>query len=225
MSRSRGTRRIGPAHAMADPSNGQMTIYSNDMKSYGMRNGVAQFLGMPREQVRVVWMEGPQGYGRTAADDAGFEAAFLAKEIGRPVRVQWMRQRRNGVGHQGPGIHIQAARRAGCPGQSRRVRLQRAGRRLQSPRLQRGRHRADRSAHGNEARHAGRRRRGDAFRHVRDPEPAHGVARGEPAARVGNAAAHRKPARSQRPADHLRLRIVHRRDWRPRRKPIRSSSA
>ena len=91
---------------MADPSNGQMTIYSNDMKSYGMRNGVAQFLGMPREQVRVVWMEGPQGYGRTAADDAGFEAAYLAKEIGRPVRMQWMRQRRNGVGYQGPGVHV-----------------------------------------------------------------------------------------------------------------------
>jgi CO/xanthine dehydrogenase Mo-binding subunit len=36
-------------------------------------------------------MEGPQGFGRTAADDAGCEAAYLAREIGRPVRVQWMR--------------------------------------------------------------------------------------------------------------------------------------
>jgi CO/xanthine dehydrogenase Mo-binding subunit len=86
-----GHTAISPAHAMADPSNGQMTIYSNDMKSYGMRTGVAAFLGMPREKVRVVWMEGPQGFGRTAADDAGAEAAYLAKEIGRPVRVQWMR--------------------------------------------------------------------------------------------------------------------------------------
>ena len=56
-----------------------------------MRDGVATFLGMPRDKVRVIWMEGPQGFGRTAADDAGFEAAYLAKEIGRPVRVQWMR--------------------------------------------------------------------------------------------------------------------------------------
>jgi CO/xanthine dehydrogenase Mo-binding subunit len=86
-----GHTAFSPAHAMADPSNGQMTIYSNDMKSYGMRRGVADFLGIPRETVRVVWMEGPQGYGRTAADDAGCEAAYLAKEIGRPVRVQWMR--------------------------------------------------------------------------------------------------------------------------------------
>jgi nicotinate dehydrogenase subunit B len=86
-----GHTAISPAHATADPSNGQMTVYSNDMKSYGMRTGVAAFLGMPRDRVRVVWMEGPQGYGRTAADDAGCEAAYLAKEIGRPVRVQWMR--------------------------------------------------------------------------------------------------------------------------------------
>ena len=83
---------FGPAHAMADPSNDQLTIYSNDMKSYGLRNGVAQFLQMPRDRVRVVWMEGPQAYGRTAADDAGFEAAFVAREIGRPVRLQWSRQ-------------------------------------------------------------------------------------------------------------------------------------
>ncbi len=97
---------IGPAHAMADPSNDQMTIYSNDMKSYGLRDGVARFLQMPRDRVRVVWMEGPQAYGRTAADDAGFEAAFLAKEIGRPVRVQWMRQEETAWDTKGPAFAV-----------------------------------------------------------------------------------------------------------------------
>jgi CO/xanthine dehydrogenase Mo-binding subunit len=95
---------IGPAHAMADPSNDQLTIYSNDMKSYGLRSGVAQFLQMPRDRVRVVWMEGPQAYGRTAADDAGFEAAFLAKELGRPVRVQWTRQEETVWDTKGPAF-------------------------------------------------------------------------------------------------------------------------
>ncbi len=97
-----GHTALGPAHATADPSNDQMTIYSNDMKSYGLRNGVAQFLGMPRDRVRVVWMEGSQAYGRTAADDAGFEAAFLAKEVGRPVRVQWTRQEETAWDTKGP---------------------------------------------------------------------------------------------------------------------------
>jgi nicotinate dehydrogenase subunit B len=99
-----GHTAIGPAHATADPSNGQMTIYSNDMKSYGMRTGVADFLGMPRDKVRVVWMEGPQGYGRTAADDAGFEAAYIAKEIGRPVRMQWMRNEETAWDTKGPAF-------------------------------------------------------------------------------------------------------------------------
>jgi CO/xanthine dehydrogenase Mo-binding subunit len=101
-----GHTAFGPAHAMADPSNGQMTIYSNDMKSYGLRNGVARFLDMPRERVRVVWMEGPQAYGRTAADDAGFEAAFLAKEIGRPVRIQWMRDEETAWDTKGPAFTL-----------------------------------------------------------------------------------------------------------------------
>src|SRR5690606_31647087 len=97
-----GHTAIGPAHALADPSDGQMTIYSNDMKSYGLRTGVATFLGMPREKVRVVYMDGPQVYGRTAADDAGFEAALLAQELGRPVRIQWTRAEETAWDTKGP---------------------------------------------------------------------------------------------------------------------------
>ena len=112
---------IGPAHAMADPSNDQLTIYSNDMKSYGLRTGVAQFLQMPRDRVRVLWMEGPQAYGRTAADDAGFEAAFLAKELGRPVRVQWTRQEETVWDTKGPAFTVKM--RGGLDGQGNLVAL------------------------------------------------------------------------------------------------------
>ena len=115
------------------------------------------------------------------------------------------------MGYEGPGVHVQDARRARCAGQSRRARLQRPRRRLLPPRLQRARHGADRAAHGNAARDAGRRQRGHAVGHVRHPEPAHGRAGRQPAARVGDAAPHRQPARSERSADHVRRRIVHRR--------------
>ncbi len=207
-----GHTAFAPAHALADPSNGQMTVYSNDMKSYGMRNGLAQFLGMPREQVRVVWLEGPQGYGRTAADDAGFEAAYLAKELGRPVRVQWMRHEETGWDTKGPAFTFKI--RGGLDAQGNLVarRLRRAGGRLRPRRLQRARHGAHRAADGKTAREAGRWQRGNAVRHVRDSEPPHGVAGREPAARVGDAAAHGKPARPERPAGDVRRRIVHRRN-------------
>jgi len=117
-----GHTALAPAHAMADPSNGQMTVYSNDMKSYGLRSGVAEFLQMPRDRVRVVWMEGPQGYGRTAADDAGFEAAFLAKEIGRPVRVQWMRDEETAWDTKGPAFAVKM--RGGLDAQGNLVALE-----------------------------------------------------------------------------------------------------
>ncbi len=114
-----GHTAFGPAHATADPSNGLMTIYSNDMKSYGMRLGIAEFLGMPKEKVRVIWMEGPQGYGRTAAEDAGCEAAYIAKEIGRPVRMQWMREEETAWDTKGPAYLIKA--RGALDGQGRPI--------------------------------------------------------------------------------------------------------
>jgi nicotinate dehydrogenase subunit B len=117
-----GHTAFGPAHAMADPSNEQMTIYTNDMKSYGMRNGIAEFLQMPRDRVRVIWLDGPQGYGRTAADDAGFEAAFLAGEIGRPVRLQWMRDEETAWDTKGPAYAVKM--RGGLDAQGNLVALE-----------------------------------------------------------------------------------------------------
>ena len=102
---------------------------------------------MPRDRVRVVWMEGPQAYGRTAADDAGFEAAFLAKEIGRPVRVQWMRDEETAWDTKGPAYTFKMRGGLDAQGNLVALRLRRARRRLQSPRLQRARHGADRAAH------------------------------------------------------------------------------
>src|ERR1019366_1679134 len=118
----KGHTAIGPAHAMADPSNGQMAIWSNDMKSYGLRTGVAKFLNMPRDQVRVMWQDGPQLYGRTAADDAGFEAAFLAKELGRPVRIQWMRHEETAWDSKGPAFTFKL--RGGLDAQGKLVALE-----------------------------------------------------------------------------------------------------
>jgi nicotinate dehydrogenase subunit B len=116
-----GHTAIGPAHALADPTGDQITIYTNDMKSYGHRNGVARFLGLPRDRVRVIYMDGPQVYGRTAADDVGFEAAFLAHELGRPVRVQWMRDEETAWDTKGPAYTFKL--RGGLDAQGKLVAL------------------------------------------------------------------------------------------------------
>ena len=221
-----GHTAFAPAHAMADPSNGQMTIYSNDMKSYGMRNGVAEFLGMPREQVRVVWMEGPQGYGRTAADDAGFEAAYLAKEIGRPVRVQWMRHEETAWDTKGPAFTFKL--RGGLDAQGNLVAL-------------------DYDAQAADYNHVGynepdtvliaqlmgiRRDRPSRGGSAATPSDMYAIPNrrmaapgGEPAAGLGDAGSHRQPARSQRSAGRPSPPNRSSTSWRPRPTPTRSSSA
>jgi CO/xanthine dehydrogenase Mo-binding subunit len=54
-------------------------------------------LSLPEERVRCVHMEGSGCYGHNGADDAGADAALLARAFpGRPVRVQWMREDEHG---------------------------------------------------------------------------------------------------------------------------------
>ena len=202
---------LGPAHATADPSNDQMTIYSNDMKSYGLRDGVAQFLQMPRDRVRVVWMEGSQGYGRTAAEDAGFEAAFIAKEIGRPVRLQWMRHEETGWDTKAPAYVV--SMRGGLDAQGNLTAYGFEARAADHNHLGYNEHDTVLIAQLADMRRATPNRGsvGNAVGHVRDSQPPSRHAHGRSAARVGNSTSDRQPPGPERPAGHVRVRVVHRR--------------
>src|SRR4029434_7789985 len=82
---------MGPACALAEVQSDSCTVWSGSQKPHYVRNGVAALLGMPEEKVRTIWVTGPGSYGRNDAGDAALEAAFLAKAVGKPVRVQGMR--------------------------------------------------------------------------------------------------------------------------------------
>ena len=61
---------------------------------------------MPEDKVRVIWTPGPGSYGRNDADDAAMDAAVLAKAVGKPVRLQYMRDQGTGWDPKGPAsIH------------------------------------------------------------------------------------------------------------------------
>jgi CO/xanthine dehydrogenase Mo-binding subunit len=82
---------MGPACALAEVKGDSCTVWSGSQKPHYVRNGVAALLGMPEEKVRTIWVTGPGSYGRNDAGDAALEAAYLAKAVGKPVRVQGMR--------------------------------------------------------------------------------------------------------------------------------------
>lgn len=104
---------IGPSCALADVrSDGTVTVWSATQYPQGLRDGIAQMLNVAREQVEVVWADGPGCYGRLSAnyDDAASEAVFLSRELGKPVRVQWTRADEHIWEPHGPGsLHDMAA--------------------------------------------------------------------------------------------------------------------
>jgi nicotinate dehydrogenase subunit B len=97
---------MGPACALIEIKDGHATCWSGTQKSHFVQEGLAAILGMPVDKVRVIWAAGPGSYGRNDADDAAMDAAVLAKAVGKPVRVQYMRDQGTGWDPKGPAsIH------------------------------------------------------------------------------------------------------------------------
>jgi len=97
---------MGPACALVEIKDGKVTCWSGTQKSHFVRAGLAAILQTPEDNVHVIWTPGPGSYGRNDADDAAMDAAVLAKAVGRPVRVQYMRNQGTGWDPKGPAsIH------------------------------------------------------------------------------------------------------------------------
>ena len=93
---------MGPACALVEIKDGQVTCWSGTQKSHFQQQGLAATLGVPLESVRVIWKAGPGSYGRNDADDAAMDAAVMAKAVGKPVRLQYMRDEGTGWDPKGP---------------------------------------------------------------------------------------------------------------------------
>jgi nicotinate dehydrogenase subunit B len=97
---------MGPACAVVDIKDDQVTLWTGSQKPHFTRDGVARILGVPPEKVRGIWVPGPGCYGRNDAGDAAMDAALLAKAVGKPVRLQYMRDQATGWDPKGPAsIH------------------------------------------------------------------------------------------------------------------------
>jgi nicotinate dehydrogenase subunit B len=98
--------RMGPGCALVDIKDGHVTCWSGTQKSHYVQQGLAAILQVPTDNVRVIWTTGPGSYGRSDADDCAADAALLAKAVGKPVRVQYMRDQGTGWDPKAPAsIH------------------------------------------------------------------------------------------------------------------------
>jgi nicotinate dehydrogenase subunit B len=82
---------MGSGCALVQIKDGKATVWTGSQKPHYARDGIAALLEMPVENVQAIWRVGPGSYGRNDAGDTAIEAAYLAQQVGRPVRLQGMR--------------------------------------------------------------------------------------------------------------------------------------
>ena len=84
---------IGPSCALAQWQDGALKVWSHCQGPAVLRDWLARALGLERAQVTVLHRQGAGAYGHNTADDAAFDAAFIATRMpGRTIRVQWSRE-------------------------------------------------------------------------------------------------------------------------------------
>src|SRR5579875_3687194 len=86
---------LGPTMAVADAqADGTVRIYTHNQNPQALRSAIAHMLSTSVDHVVVRTFAGPGHYGRSNGGNAGAEdeAVILSQAVGKPVRVQWMRQ-------------------------------------------------------------------------------------------------------------------------------------
>ena len=101
---------MGPGCAVADiHTDGVSTIWSGGQKPHALQKGFAELLDVPRDKVRVIWVEDAGSYGRPGFEDTAADAVLLSQAVGKPVRVQWSRADMTAWGSKGPAVVCELA--------------------------------------------------------------------------------------------------------------------
>jgi nicotinate dehydrogenase subunit B len=93
---------IGPSCAVASLVDGKLTCWTASQATHDLRKQLAAMLGVADDVVRCIYVDGAGCYGRNGHEDAAADATILARAVGKPVRVQWMRADEHGWDPKGP---------------------------------------------------------------------------------------------------------------------------
>ncbi|MGP9437956.1 molybdopterin cofactor-binding domain-containing protein [Ewingella sp. AOP8-B2-18] len=94
---------IGPSCAVADVTAEKAEVWSGTQNPHDLRKDLAKLLDRAPEQVHINRMEASGCYGRNCADDVSADALLLSQAVGKPVRVQLMRDQESGWEPKGTG--------------------------------------------------------------------------------------------------------------------------
>jgi CO/xanthine dehydrogenase Mo-binding subunit len=93
---------LAPSAAVADVRSDKVTIWAPSQGIFDTRKRVSDLLGIPESKIQVLYREASGCYGRLGTDDAAEDAVVMSRAVGKPVRVQWMREDEHGWEPKGP---------------------------------------------------------------------------------------------------------------------------
>ncbi len=108
---------IGPSCAVADVQADKVTVWAGSQGTFNTRKQLSDMLSLPESNIRVVYRESAGCYGRLSPDDVPLDAALMSRAVGKPVRVQWMREDEHAWEPKGPAQLMTA--RAGVDAQGK----------------------------------------------------------------------------------------------------------
>jgi len=108
---------LEPRAALANWSEGQLTVWAATSTPFRARRELAAELGLSEDKVRVIVPDFGGGFGGKHGSAVALEAALLARAAGRPVKVQWSRLDEFTAGYLRPAAIIDVASSAAESGQ------------------------------------------------------------------------------------------------------------
>jgi CO/xanthine dehydrogenase Mo-binding subunit len=93
---------MGPPCAVADVRADRATIWTGTQGPFRTRDAIAKMLNIPPKNVHLLYREGSGSYGRLESDDVAEDAVLMSRAVGKPVRVQWMREDEHAWDPKGP---------------------------------------------------------------------------------------------------------------------------
>jgi isoquinoline 1-oxidoreductase len=83
---------LEPRAGVAEWKDGKLTVWTGTQRPFGVQEELQEAFNIPKEKIRVIMPDTGSGYGGKHTGEAGIEAARLAKEANRPVKVVWTRE-------------------------------------------------------------------------------------------------------------------------------------
>jgi nicotinate dehydrogenase subunit B len=94
---------LEPRAAVAEWADAQLTVWTGSQVPFGVRSELATSFQISDDRVRVIVPDTGSGYGGKHTGDAAYEAARIAKAVGKPVKRTWTREEEMTWGYFRPG--------------------------------------------------------------------------------------------------------------------------